>query len=149
MPWYVPQQFFDLYPLEEIKPVEFLRTDLDDIVRNDGKRIFNPDARFELADKANLHKQAQRAYLANISYVDFCLGLVFDTLEKSKYAENELSSMTRQCTGGRRIGELEILKREIAAWSADANHTQRGVDWQMKIDDARYKLTSVYPKILT
>jgi hypothetical protein len=27
------------------------------------------------------------------------------------------------------------------------NRTQRGVDWQMKIDDARAKLKSVYPKI--
>jgi len=29
----------------------------------------------------------------------------------------------------------------------DVNKTQRGVDWQMKTDDARSKLTSVYPKI--
>ena len=55
--------------------------------------------------------------------------------------------MTRQCVGGRRLGELEILQREIAAWSTDVNNTQRGVDWRMKIDDARYKLKSVYPKI--
>jgi hypothetical protein len=27
------------------------------------------------------------------------------------------------------------------------NDIQRGVDWQMKIDDARCKLKSVYPKI--
>ena len=62
-------------------------------------------------------------------------------------AENELSSMTRQCISGRRIGELELLQREIGAWSADVTETQRGVDWQMKIDDARCKLKSVYPKI--
>lgn len=62
-------------------------------------------------------------------------------------AENELSSMTRQCLAGRRLGALGILRKEIAAWSADVNHTQRGVDWRMKIDDARYKLKSVYPKI--
>ena len=62
-------------------------------------------------------------------------------------AENELSSMTRQCLQGRRIGKLETLQREIRAWSADVNETQRGVDWQMKIDDARCKLKSVYPKI--
>jgi len=62
-------------------------------------------------------------------------------------AENELSSLTRQCLGGRRIGELEILREEIAAWSTDTNTTQRGVDWQMRIDDARCKLKSVYPTI--
>lgn len=70
-------------------------------------------------------------------------------------AENELSSMTRQCVSGRRIGDIQTLRDETAAWSTDVNSTQRGVVglcpakgvWQMKIDDARCKLTSVYPKI--
>jgi hypothetical protein len=56
--------------------------------------------------------------------------------------------MTRQCLRDRRIGEIEELRDEINAWSVDVTDAQRGVDWQMKIDDARYKLKSVYPKIL-
>jgi len=63
-------------------------------------------------------------------------------------AENELSSMTRQCLRDRRLGEIEELREEINAWSVDVTDAQRGVDWQMKIDDARCKLKSVYPKIL-
>jgi hypothetical protein len=55
--------------------------------------------------------------------------------------------MTRQCIGGQRIGDIETLRDRIATWSRDVNKTQRGVDWQMKIDDARCKLKSVYPKI--
>jgi hypothetical protein len=62
-------------------------------------------------------------------------------------AENELSSMTRQCVHGRRIGDIEMLREETSAWACDVNKTQRGVDWQMKIDDARTKLKSAYPKI--
>ncbi|MCG8649869.1 MAG: transposase [Pirellulales bacterium] len=62
-------------------------------------------------------------------------------------AENELNSMTRQCVHGRRIGDVETLAAETSAWADDVNTTQRGVDWQMRIDDARSKLTSVYPKI--
>ena len=61
-------------------------------------------------------------------------------------AENELSSMTRQCLGKRRIGDIETLRSEISAWSTDVNNKQRGVDWQMKVDDARIKLKSIYPK---
>ena len=64
-------------------------------------------------------------------------------------AENELSSMTRQCLRGRRIGDLETLHDEVSAWSTDVNGTQCGVDWQMKVDDARCKLKSVYPNIMT
>jgi hypothetical protein len=63
-------------------------------------------------------------------------------------AENELSSLTRQCVAGRRIGDVETLREETTAWSTDVTATQRGVDWQMKIDDARCKLKSVYPNIM-
>ena len=62
-------------------------------------------------------------------------------------AENELSSMTRQCVSGKRFGTIEILRAETTAWSLHINARQRGVDWQFKIDDARIKLKSVYPKI--
>ena len=62
-------------------------------------------------------------------------------------AENELSSLTRQCVSGRRFGDIETLASETQAWSDDVNSTQRGVDWQMKIDDARIKLKSIYPRL--
>jgi hypothetical protein len=63
-------------------------------------------------------------------------------------AENELSSMTRQCLKGRRFGTIDALRKETAAWHRHSNARQRGVDWQFKIDDARVKLKSVYPKIV-
>jgi len=62
-------------------------------------------------------------------------------------AENELSSLTRQCLNGRRLGQIEQLREETAAWSVASNAKQRGVDWQFKINDARTKLKSLYPKI--
>jgi hypothetical protein len=62
-------------------------------------------------------------------------------------AENELSCLTSQCVAGRRFGDVPTLRAETTAWSCDLNGIQRGVDWQMRIDDARYKLKSVYPKI--
>ena len=63
-------------------------------------------------------------------------------------AENELSSMTRQCLKGRRLGDIDLLRSETAAWHQASNQKQRGVDWQFKIDDARRKLKTLYPKIL-
>ena len=64
-------------------------------------------------------------------------------------AENELSAMTRQCVQGRRFATIEDLRAETAAWSSSVNGKQRGVDWQFRIDDARIKLKSLYPKIET
>jgi transposase len=63
-------------------------------------------------------------------------------------AENELSSMTRQCLSGRRIESIGQLREDTAAWAAASNTKQRGVDWQFTIDDARTKLKTVYPKLL-
>src|SRR6202165_1252558 len=51
-------------------------------------------------------------------------------------AENELSSLTRQCVSGKRFGDEDALRRETSAWSSEINTRQRGVDWQMKIEDA-------------
>lgn len=64
-------------------------------------------------------------------------------------AENELSALTRQALKDRRMGDLKILREQIKAWSEDINQSQRGVDWQMKVDDARNKLKSIYPNIKT
>jgi hypothetical protein len=63
-------------------------------------------------------------------------------------AENELSSMTRQCLQDRRFGTIEELRKETTAWHSALNNRQRGVDWQFRIDDARVKLRTVYPKIV-
>jgi hypothetical protein len=62
-------------------------------------------------------------------------------------AENELSSMTRQCITGRRFATVEELRAETTAWHEHSNARQRGVDWQFKVDDARLKLKSIYPKL--
>jgi len=59
---------------------------------------------------------------------------------------NELSCVTAQCVSGRRIGSEEELRDETTAWYEDINSTQRGVDWQMKLEDARIRLATVYPK---
>ena len=63
-------------------------------------------------------------------------------------AENERSSLTRQCLKDRRFGVIDELRKETAAWHSAINDRQRGVDWQFRIDDARVKRRSVYPKII-
>ena len=62
-------------------------------------------------------------------------------------AENELSSMTRQCITGRRFATIEELRAETTAWHGQTNARQRGVDWQFKVEDARVKLKSIYPQL--
>ena len=62
-------------------------------------------------------------------------------------AENELSAMTRQCVRGRRFATVEELRTQTTAWHEHSNARQRTVNWQFRIDDARVKLKSIYPKL--
>lgn len=60
--------------------------------------------------------------------------------------EIELSVLARQCLD-RRIGDIETLKREIAAWAQARNAAQATVDWQFTSATARTKLAHLYPSI--
>ena len=61
-------------------------------------------------------------------------------------AENELSALSRQCLS-RRIGTIDRLKSEVAAWEAPRNEEHVRVHWRLTIDQARTKLHKVYPVI--
>ena len=60
-------------------------------------------------------------------------------------AENELSALSRQCLS-RRIGTIDRLKSEVAAWEAPRNEEHVRVQWRLTIDQARTKLHKVYPQ---
>ena len=58
----------------------------------------------------------------------------------------ELSVLARQCLD-RRIPDLGVLRREVAAWVATRNAAVVKVDWQFTTADARVKLKRLYPSI--
>lgn len=90
LPWYVPKEFFDMYDINKIKEILIKEDDLKDITNSNGKQKFEPSDEYNWITKHNLGKEATRAYLANISFVDKCLGIVLDALEKSGYADNTI-----------------------------------------------------------
>lgn len=59
-------------------------------------------------------------------------------------AEIELNVMTRQCLS-RRIDNIEKLRNELAAWEVERNTVATKVNWQFQTNDARIKLSSLYP----
>ena len=64
-------------------------------------------------------------------------------------AECELSVLSSQCLGKRRIDNLADLNQELRSWQTDRNASQKGVDWQFTTEDARCKLKRLYPVIMT
>jgi len=87
---------------------------------------FAPEEAFALAQRLEIHHTPKHGSWLNI-------------------AEIELSALTRQCLD-RRIGDLDVLNTELAAWQAATNANQRQVDWQFTTADARIKLRHLYPK---
>jgi hypothetical protein len=61
-------------------------------------------------------------------------------------AEIEFSVLNRQCLN-RRIPAKEILIQEVEAWEQRRNQTSSPADWQFTTEDARIKLTRLYPSI--
>lgn len=58
--------------------------------------------------------------------------------------EIELSVLVRQCLG-RRLPDVEPLRRETQAWCGERNRLGASVDWRFTTADARTKLRSLYP----
>lgn len=62
-------------------------------------------------------------------------------------AEIELSVLQRVCLR-RRMPDIETLSREVTAWTNARNCAGVKADWQMRTQDARIKLKSLYPRLL-
>ena len=59
-------------------------------------------------------------------------------------AEIELNVLTGQCLN-RRIDNIEEVRREALAWQKHRNNKNSTVNWQFTVDDARIKLSRLYP----
>lgn len=45
----------------------------------------------------------------------------------------------------RRIPDLETLETEVSIWERDRNQNKVCVDWRFRTEDARVKLSKIYP----
>ena len=63
-------------------------------------------------------------------------------------AEIELNVMTRQCLS-RRIASIDTLRNELAAWESERNKDQAKIQWHFQTGDARNKLISLYPTVIS
>ena len=90
---------------------------------------FAPAEAFRLAQRLEIHYTPKHGSWLNI-------------------AEVELSVMSAQCLGERRISDMAVLNAELAAWHTHRNASQKGIDWQFTTADARTKLKRLYPVVL-
>jgi arylsulfatase A-like enzyme len=114
VPLYVPQKWFDLYPLDKIETPPYKFDDLNDIP-SVGLQINDlpmmPST--EWAKESGEWKKIVQAYLACVSYVDYELGRVLDALESSKHADNTVIVLWSD--HGYRLGEKGTFAKH-ALW---------------------------------
>jgi len=61
-------------------------------------------------------------------------------------AEIELNVLTGQCLN-RRIDDIELVRKETRAWQEFRNNKNAKVNWQFRTEDARIKLSRLYPTL--
>lgn len=61
-------------------------------------------------------------------------------------AEIELNVLIGQCLN-RRIDDIGIVRREVKAWQEARNNKNAKVNWQFRTEDARIKLSRLYPTL--
>lgn len=93
-------------------------------------------ALYQILPPAEARKRAQR----------FCVHPTPKHASWLNMAEIEISALERQCLD-RRMGDLETLRREVAAWVQARNAAQVRIHWRFTSQDAREKLARSYPKI--
>lgn len=91
VPLYVPQKWFDLYPLETLELPPHQRGDLSDVPEYGQDLSWSAVApRHGWMVQNDQWLKATQAYLASVSFVDHQIGRVLNALEKSSYAKNTI-----------------------------------------------------------
>ncbi len=114
LPFYSPQEFFDLYDPDEFGANEIREDDLDDILKPDGTPKFRPTPDYLWLKENGLIDEVARAYMAACSYADACLGVIFDALAQSPHYDNTIVVVWGD--HGWHLGE-KLRYRKGSGWS--------------------------------
>ncbi|MCK4817998.1 sulfatase-like hydrolase/transferase, partial [bacterium] len=112
LPWYVPEKFYNKFPLDQVQLPKVYKDDLDDLP--DKARITASRGNYHKnVIKAVLWKKAVQGYLASINYADHLVGQLLKSLEESGYADNTV--VVIYSDHGWQLGEKQHW-RKFALW---------------------------------
>jgi len=117
LPWYVPQKYFDMYPVHRIALPEVNENDLDDVPPL-GKKMAKPQGDHRKVLQHQQWRKAVQGYLASITFVDACVGRVIDAFDASDYRDNTIIVLWSD--HGWHLGE-KLHWRKFALWE-EATH---------------------------
>ena len=112
LPWYVPEKYFDMYPLDQIVLPEVKEDDLDDVPPI-GRKMAQPEGDHKNVIDYKQWRHAVRGYLASISFADAALGKVLDAFDASPAKDN--TTVVLWSDHGWHLGE-KLHWRKFALW---------------------------------
>lgn len=113
-PWFVPQKYFEPFPLESIQiPPGYREDDLNDLPP-EGQKL-GPNRYFAHIQQQDQWKRAIQGYLASIYFADTMLGHVLDALESGPHARNTIVVLWSD--HGWHLGEKQHWQK-YTAWRA-------------------------------
>ncbi|MFO0939331.1 MAG: sulfatase [Pirellulales bacterium] len=147
LPWYVPREYFDRFPLESIQLPKVNANDLDDVPPA-GVRMAKPSGDHAAVVEAGQWKNAVQGYLATIAFLDDEVGRLLVGLESSPRAKKTI--VVWWTDHGWHLGEKEHW-RKFALWE-EATRTSfaisvPGVTKPNQICAAPVDYLSVYPTL--
>ena len=90
LPWYVPQRFLDLYPLDDVQLPSVKEDDRADIPAGGLALAESRERDLRTIRTAGKTREAVRAYLASISFADHQVGRILNALDKSEIGSNTI-----------------------------------------------------------
>lgn len=121
MPWYAPQKYFDMYPIDGIQIPAYLKNNTNATLPAFAKTFAEytgDQALIENSGNADLNwRKAVQGYLASISFADRCLGIILDALDASPYAKN--TTIVLWSDNGFQLGEQRAW-RKFRLWEKSA-----------------------------
>lgn len=148
LPWFAPQKYFDMYPLDEITLPEVPKDDLDDIPTL-GVKMANPGGDHKAVTEANEWRKAVQAYLATITFVDDQVGRLIKALDASGRADNTVIVLWGD--HGWHLGEKQHW-RKFSLWEeatrAPLLFVAPGVSQADQLCPAPVDFLSIYPTLV-
>jgi arylsulfatase A-like enzyme len=114
VPWYVPQKYFDLFPLDSIELPKLIEEDLNDISEFAKNEIVERGGDYHKhVVEAKQWRKAIQGYLASMAFADAMLGELLNALKNSDYADNTVIVLWSD--HGWQLGEKRHW-RKFALW---------------------------------
>ncbi len=147
LPWYVPREYFDRFPLDAIELPAFRDDDLDDLPPS-GVRMAKPEGDHAAVVGGDQWHRAVQGYLATVSYLDDQIGRLLDGLDRSPRAGK--TAIVLWSDHGWHLGEKQHW-RKFALWEEATRTvltiTAPGITPADAVCPAPVDYLSIYPTV--